>query len=197
MRFITKQSNTIICNKVLYGILSLNFDTYEKASEVLGVSTSSLIRCVNQGTLGNVERLKHISKVLGIPYGYLFNEFDIKKQITLKSTHPNNFISNEPEVKFAFREGVKVPRFRKATISKIHRPILYAIMIANDMKISEVAKKIGLTPRSVYSYVYGETEPKPDVIKKLEDLFEVQYEQLFYTKPIDGQWKKTISQQTN
>lgn len=65
--------------------------------------------------------------------------------------------SQENPGKFLSR-GVKVPRFRK-TQKQIKNRILYAILLTKDIKFSELAILMGVTPRTTWGWIVLGTIP--------------------------------------
>ena len=69
-------------------------------------------------------------------------------------------------------KGIKKPRFRKLKTWKIVNPTLYGLLIANDIKPSELASMIGRAPRTVDAYLYGNQLPKEEIRRKICEIFD-------------------------
>lgn len=51
-------------------------------------------------------------------------------------------------------KGVRVKRFRKPTRCQIRNRILLAVLMANDIKLSQLAEELSISSRSVSAWVY-------------------------------------------
>lgn len=63
-------------------------------------------------------------------------------------------------------KGVRVKRFRRPTRCQIRNRVLLAILMANDIKLSQLAEELGVSSRSVSAWVYeGRTPGKSNLEK--------------------------------
>ena len=51
-------------------------------------------------------------------------------------------------------KGVRVKRFRRPTRCQIRNRVLLAVLMANDIKLSQLAEELGVSSRSVSAWVY-------------------------------------------
>ncbi|MEK5259229.1 helix-turn-helix transcriptional regulator [Paenibacillus sp. FSL L8-0663] len=51
-------------------------------------------------------------------------------------------------------KGVRVKRFRKPTRCQVRNRVLLAVLMANDIKLSQLAEKLSISSRSVSAWVY-------------------------------------------
>lgn len=51
-------------------------------------------------------------------------------------------------------KGVRVKRFRKPTRCQIRNRVLLAVLMANDIKLSQLAEDLSISSRSVSAWVY-------------------------------------------
>ena len=58
---------------------------------------------------------------------------------------------------------------------------IWPFLIEEDMTTSELAKKAGITVRSLQNYMAGR-EPRLDVVLKIAEVFDVSIDQLFVKK---------------
>ncbi|CAM2963162.1 helix-turn-helix domain-containing protein [Paenibacillus sediminis] len=56
-------------------------------------------------------------------------------------------------------KGVRVKRFRKPTRCQIRNRVLLAILMANDIKLSQLAENLSVSSRSVSAWVYEGRQP--------------------------------------
>ncbi|MBP1309216.1 ribosome-binding protein aMBF1 (putative translation factor) [Paenibacillus sp. 1182] len=83
----------------------------------------------------------------------------------------------ENPVKYLGR-GIKVSRFRK-TKKQIRNRILYAILLSKDIKLSDLAKKIGVSSRRVNDWVMGGAQPNDHNMSKMCDVLNYPHHILF------------------
>jgi len=178
-----------IINRVLYGVIALKFDTYVEAGREIGVPENVLISAVKDGRIPFKKNRYKILNYYGIPEEILFNKEDIEKRkaVALKNNGiiDRNFYDYEYPIKGApFVEygciGVKKPRFRVPTKGMVRRPVLYAVLIAENITVSEFASFIGISGRNGRSYIYDTVYPKTHRISIIENLLNFSIEHLFY-----------------
>ncbi len=51
-------------------------------------------------------------------------------------------------------KGIRVKRFRKPTRCQIRNRVLLAVLMANDIKLSQLAEELSVSSRSVSAWVY-------------------------------------------
>ncbi|UNK17121.1 helix-turn-helix domain-containing protein [Paenibacillus sp. N3/727] len=66
-------------------------------------------------------------------------------------------------------KGVRVKRFRKPTRCQIRNRVLLAILMANDIKLSQLAEELGVSSRSVSAWVYEGRIPGKNNLEKACD----------------------------
>lgn len=65
-------------------------------------------------------------------------------------------------------KGIRVPRFRKPTKRKPRNAVLLALLMIEDIKLSELAKRLNVSQRSVNAWVY-ERDPSADNQLRISD----------------------------
>ncbi|WPQ59820.1 helix-turn-helix domain-containing protein [Paenibacillus polymyxa] len=73
--------------------------------------------------------------------------------------------------------GIKVSRFRK-TKKQIRNRVLYAILLSKDIKLSDLAKNVGVSSRGVNGWVMG-AQPNDHNMSKLCDFLNYPHHILF------------------
>lgn len=63
-------------------------------------------------------------------------------------------------------KGVRVKRFRKPTRCQIRNRVLLAVLMANDIKLSQLAEELGVSSRSVSAWVYEGRIPGKNNLEK-------------------------------
>lgn len=63
-------------------------------------------------------------------------------------------------------KGVRVKRFRRPTRCQIRNRVLLAILMANDIKLSQLAEELGVSSRSVSAWVYEGRVPGKQNLEK-------------------------------
>ena len=187
MQLIKMKKETLIINRILYGLLNLKTRSYTQLGIEIGISGVTLNRYITKGTYPSPAYLKILENYLEIPGYILFDKKDIHKRQILSSINPEKIKKyednyNYPKNANGFGVRVKKPRFRYPTRGIVRRPILYSLLLANNIKISEFAKEIGVSSRIVDAYIYEDRFPKIETIYNiLEYLNYDLIDNLFYT----------------
>lgn len=63
-------------------------------------------------------------------------------------------------------KGVRVKRFRRPTRCQIRNRVLLAVLMANDIKLSQLAEELGVSSRSVSAWVYEGRVPGKNNLEK-------------------------------
>ncbi|CAM3370535.1 helix-turn-helix domain-containing protein [Marinicrinis lubricantis] len=67
-------------------------------------------------------------------------------------------------------KGVRISRFRKPNSWTIQNRILMSILIVENIKLSELAKQVGVSPRTVAAWIYEGRRPSEDNQQKVADI---------------------------
>lgn len=77
-------------------------------------------------------------------------------------------------------KGIRKPRFRKPRSWVVRNRVLMAVLIAEDVKLSELAEELGVTPRTVASWVYEGVYPTEEYRAAVSHKFGLPQHVLFY-----------------
>lgn len=180
MRLISRRRDTYITNRILQGVIALKYTSYVHFAEVVGLSDTTIRNYVNKGMLPSPAIQKTIASALGVPAAYLFHTLELSQRKD-KNVKP---VLKSHEYVFPktpdFPIGVRKPRFRQTEVYQVVRPVLYALLLAENIKLSELATYLGVTPRMVMNYIYTGAEPKTDRVYSLEELFNLPIECIMY-----------------
>ncbi|MGV2686424.1 helix-turn-helix domain-containing protein, partial [Clostridium perfringens] len=66
-------------------------------------------------------------------------------------------------------KGVRGKRFRRPTRCQIRNRVLLAVLMANDIKLSQLAEELGVSSRSVSAWVYEGRVPGKNNLEKACD----------------------------
>ena len=182
MKFIRNKSKII--NRVLYGLLSLKFDSYEQASDVIGLSSAKVLNhAVINGGIPEDHHIQLICDYFGIHKDIIFNQDDINKRLDLFEKDLLEPLEDDkfdyPKQGFKGGVGVKVSRFRKPIKNKIKRPVLYAVMVADNIKLSKLADMVGLSRRRIGAYIYDGENPSQRSEKAIANVLDFNSSYLF------------------
>ncbi|MFD2670361.1 helix-turn-helix domain-containing protein [Marinicrinis sediminis] len=67
-------------------------------------------------------------------------------------------------------KGVRISRFRRPNSWNVQNRVLMSVLIVENIKLSELAKKIGVSPRTVAAWVYEGRMPSEDNQRKVAEL---------------------------
>ncbi|GFR37010.1 hypothetical protein PRECH8_03060 [Insulibacter thermoxylanivorax] len=76
-------------------------------------------------------------------------------------------------------KGIRKPRFRETRRWKIKNRILMALLYAEDIKISELAKRLGVHHRTAAGWIYEGTIPKAQRWPMIEEILNFPAEYIF------------------
>ncbi|GIP36152.1 XRE family transcriptional regulator [Paenibacillus sp. J2TS4] len=98
------------------------------------------------------------------------------------TTHPekHNLRAWTDINKHKLGKGIKKPRFRKAKQWVIQNRILMAVLIVEDVKLSELAKEVGVAPRTVASWIYEGVKPTEEYRAHISHKFGLPQSVLFF-----------------
>ncbi|RUS42855.1 helix-turn-helix domain-containing protein [Cohnella sp. AR92] len=82
-------------------------------------------------------------------------------------------------------QGIRKPRFRKPKNWTVQNRILMAILIAEDVKLSELAELVGVAPRTVAAWIYEGVYPTEEHRAFIAHRFGLPQTVLFYP---DTEW---------
>ena len=160
----------IITNRVLYGMLAIYFESYSAAAKAIGVKTAILNHAVVVGSIPEEDDLLKICKYFKIPEHILFNKDDISRC----SKNVYGMISKTLE----FKSKVSASSY---TSVKIERPVFLALLIAENIKIVEIADRLKVSERTIQNWIYSIVEPRyQKMYTRLEKLLSCSIDHILY-----------------
>lgn len=76
-------------------------------------------------------------------------------------------------------KGIRKKRFRRLKKWKVINRYLYGLMFAEDIKVSDMAEFIGVTPRTVGRWIYEGSIPNEDNMRKVSEVLQAPSNILF------------------
>ena len=64
-------------------------------------------------------------------------------------------------------KGIRKKRFRRLKNWEVKNRYMLGLMFADDIKVSDLAERIGVSPRTVQAWIYEGRLPKDDNIEKV------------------------------
>lgn len=76
-------------------------------------------------------------------------------------------------------KGIRKKRFRRLKTWEIKNRYMLGLMFAEDIKVSDLAERMGVSPRSVQAWIYEGRIPKEENIEKVCEILRCPAEILF------------------
>lgn len=86
-------------------------------------------------------------------------------------------------------KGIRKKRFRRLKKWKVINRYLYGLMFAEDIKVSDMAEFIGVTPRTVGRWIYEGSIPNEDNMRKVSEVLQAPSNILFNEAEINERKK--------
>ncbi|CAM3939713.1 XRE family transcriptional regulator [Cohnella lubricantis] len=77
-------------------------------------------------------------------------------------------------------KGIRKPRFRKPKSWTVRNRVLMAVLIVEDVKLSELAEELGVAPRTVASWIYEGVHPTEEYRAAIAHKFGLPQHVLFH-----------------
>lgn len=186
----TLRVKSVPVNRVLWGIISLKYRRMSDVAKDLGIDKDSVNRHL-RGHMPRINVQKKYEELFGIPITILFNEKDITQRLMLKQEGKLERLSN----------CIPIDKYRKFSRPKkffIQRPVLYAILLAEQVTLSQLADVIKLSNNSIRNYVYDTVTPHKSNLEAIADFLNFPKGYLMFNRPmkyefgseIDGDYSK-------